>query len=67
MRADGFFHAFWQIVEEPGRATLTIDGLTRQPGELGDFLDAIAGEAEGLLALLSPEAGEHRVRVEPRP
>ena len=60
--ADGFFRAFWQIVEEPGRATLTIDRFTPQPGDPAGLLDAIAAEAEGLLAFLSPDAGEHRVR-----
>lgn len=63
--ADGFFRAFWQIVEQPGRATLTIDRFERQPGERRDLLDAIAAEAEGLLALLSPDA-EHAVRFDPR-
>ena len=64
--ADGFFRAFWQILEEPGRATLTIDRFALQPGESRDLLDAIAAEAEGLLALMSPGVA-HAVRFEPLP
>lgn len=64
--ADGFFRAFWQVVEEPGRATITIDRFALAPGEPRDLLDAIAAEAEGLLAFLSP-AAERRVRFDPSP
>ena len=65
--ADGFFRAFWQIVEEPGRATLTIDRFTPAPRDPPDLVGEIVTEAEGLLALLSPGAGTHHVRFDPHP
>ncbi len=65
--ADGFFRAFWHITERAGRATITIDRLTRQPGDPADLLDAIAAEAEGLLAFLSPDASGYDVRFHPHP
>ena len=65
--ADGFFRAFWQIAEETGSATLTIDRFTLQRGEPRALLDEIAAEAQGLLAFLCPDAGTHRVRFDPKP
>ncbi len=65
--ANGFFRAFWQIVEEPGRATLTIDRFTPAPGDPPNLLEQIVIEAEGLLAFLSPYASKHHVRFDPHP
>jgi len=65
--ADGFFRAFWRIDETAAGATLTIDRFTRLSGDDDDLLDAIVGEARGLLAFLSPNAAAHDVRFEPRP
>ena len=67
--ADGFYRAFWQIAgdEDEGSVTLTIDRLTRLPGERDELLGAIAAEGERLLAFLSPAAGRHIVRFDPPP
>ncbi len=66
--ADGFYRAFWQVVEDGAEATLTIDRFTRLPGERKDLLlEAIRAEGEGLLAFLSPGAARRTVRFDPPP
>jgi Winged helix DNA-binding domain len=64
---DGFFRSYWEIIEDDGVATLTIDRLTPSPGDPPDAVDEITAEGERLLAFVAPEAGERRVRFEPSP
>ena len=64
---DGFYRANWKIDQDAGVATLTVDRFKRRPGDPGDALAEIEAEARGLLRLVVPEAGEHRVQFVPRP
>jgi hypothetical protein len=64
---DGFFRSYWEITEDDGVATLTIDRFTRAGGDPPGAVDEIAAEGERLLAFVAPEAGERQVRFEPSP
>ncbi len=64
---DGFFRAYWNVVEKDDVATLTVDRFTPQEGDPPDTLGAIAEEAEGLLELIAPDVAERRVELDPRP
>ena len=56
--------AFWQLVEDSGTATLTIDRFTPHPDDPVDTARAIIGEGERLIAFVAPEATPS-VRFEP--
>jgi hypothetical protein len=59
---DGFFRAYWQLTEEDGAATLTIDRFTPAADDApGTATDVEAG-GERLLALLAPSAAERQIR-----
>ena len=62
---DGFYRANWQITEDGGEATLTIDRFAPHPADPPDSAEAIATEGEGLLAFLTPGAAARRVRFVP--
>jgi Winged helix DNA-binding domain len=64
---DGFFRSYWEISEDEGVATLTIDRFTPAPGDPPAALDEIRAEGQRLLAFVASEAGERRVRFEPSP
>ena len=61
---DGCYRAFWQLVEDSGTATLTIDRFTPHPDDPVDTARAIIGEGERLIAFVAPEATPS-VRFEP--
>ena len=62
---DGFFRAYWNLVEEAGVATLTVDRFTPVPDDPAGTPAAIAAEGARLLAFIAPDAGEQRVRFVP--
>ena len=62
---DGFVRAYWQITEEDGVATLTVDRFTSAPGDSADAIEEISAEGERLLRFVAPQAGERRVRFLP--
>ena len=62
---DGFFRAYWEITEEDGVATLTVDRFARAPADAPDVVDEIGAEGARLLAFVAPDAAERRVRFEP--
>ena len=62
---DGFFRAYWEITEEDGVATLTVDRFARAPADAPDVVDEISAEGARLLAFVAPDAAERRVRFEP--
>jgi Winged helix DNA-binding domain len=62
---DGFFRAYWQITEEDGLATLTVDRFTPAPGDSADAIEEIGAEGERLLDFVAPQAGERRLRFVP--
>jgi hypothetical protein len=62
---DGFFRAYWQITEEDGVATLTVDRFSSAPGDSADAIAEIEAEGERLLCFVAPQAGERRVRFVP--
>jgi hypothetical protein len=64
---DGFFRSYWEILQEEGVATLTIDRFTAAPSDPADAVDEITAEGARLLAFVAPDAGERRVRFEPPP
>ena len=61
---DGCYRAFWQLVEDGGTATLTIDRFTPHPDDPVDTARAIIEEGERLIAFVAPEATPS-VRFEP--
>jgi Winged helix DNA-binding domain len=64
---DGFFRAYWEIIEADGVATLTIDRFTPAPSDPPDAVDEISAEGARLLAFVAPDAGDLRVRFDPSP
>jgi len=63
---DGFFRAYWNVVEEHGAATLTVDRFVPLPGDdPPGTVEAIASEGERLLAFIAPDAGRRQVRFTP--
>jgi hypothetical protein len=64
---DGFFRSYWEIDQEDGVATLTIDRFTPVPADPPGALDEITAEGERLLAFVAPDADARRVRFEPSP
>ena len=64
---DGFFRSYWEITEEDGVATLTIDRFSPAPSDPPDAIDEIRAEGARLLAFVAPDAAERKVRFEPSP
>ena len=64
---DGFFRSYWEITEEDGVATLTIDRFSPAPSDAPDAIDEIRAEGARLLAFVAPEADERKLRFEPSP
>jgi Winged helix DNA-binding domain len=64
---DGFFRSYWEITEDAGVATLTIDRFTPARGDPAGAVDEITAEGKRLLAFVAPEAAERRVLFEPSP
>ena len=60
--ADGFFRAYWNVVEEGDAATLTVDRFTPFPDDPPDTAAEITAEGERLLAFIAPEVSTRRVR-----
>ena len=64
---DGFYRANWKIEDDDGVATLTVDRFTRRAADPAGGTSEIEAEAFALLALVLPDAADHRVRFVPRP
>jgi hypothetical protein len=64
---DGFFRAYWEITEEDGVATLTIDRFSPAPSDVPDAIEEISAEGTRLLAFVMPEASQRSVRFDPSP
>lgn len=64
---DGFFRAYWNVVEKDDVATLRVDRFTTHEGDPLGTIDAITEEAEGLLELIAPDIAERRVELDPQP
>ncbi len=64
---DGFFRSYWEITEENGVATLTIDRFTLTPADAPAAIEEIEAEGACLLAFVAPDAADRRVRFDPSP
>jgi len=64
---DGLHRAHWHLVAGRDAATLTIDRYEARASDPPGTVEAIAHEANGLLALVAPDAATHRVQFIPRP
>jgi Winged helix DNA-binding domain len=62
---DGFHRAHWHLVAGRDAATLTIDRFAPRGDDPPGTVEAIAAEANGLLAFLAPAAATHRVQFIP--
>ena len=61
---DGFVHSGWRVERDRDRATLVV--MPARPWASGER-DAVADEAERLLAFLAPEATTRDIRFDERP
>jgi hypothetical protein len=59
---DGFFRAYWQLTEDGGAATLTIDRFSPAEGDAPGTRNAVEAEGERLLAFLAPGAAKRKIR-----
>jgi hypothetical protein len=64
---DGFFRSYWEITDDDGVATLTIDRFSPAPSDAPGAIDEIGAEGARLLAFVAPEATEQRVCFGPSP
>jgi Winged helix DNA-binding domain len=62
---DGFYRAYWNLVEADGVATLTIDRFTPHRDDPPKTRAAIEAEGQALIALIAPDAVEARIVFEP--
>lgn len=62
---DGFYRAFWTVLEASGAATLTVDRFTPLPRDGPGTVDEIIAEGARLLAFVAPDSGERQVRFAP--
>jgi hypothetical protein len=61
---DGFFRAFWKIVEEEETATLLVDRLEQLPGDPPGAMGQVEEEGLRLLSFICPASAELRVELE---
>ena len=56
LMVDGFYRAFWKLVEDGGTATLTVDRFAPHPDDPDGAVQAIVEEGERLAAFVAPGA-----------
>ena len=60
---DGFFRSYWEITEDDGVATLTIDRFSPAPADAPGAIDEIGAEGTRLLAFVAPEIPSRSVVI----